>query len=108
MSKRLILLILLLTFSFAAVNVNAHHEPATNKDGSIVSNVLTASFDPFGQSSGRAVAPYPSNLGFFALDAEGNLMPPADLTLNTPVPDPNDFSNPRVALNALDGYSTTE
>ena len=108
MKKCLILLLLLLTFSFAAVNVSAHHEPATNKDGSIVTNVLTASFDPFGQSSGRAVAPYPFNLGFFALDAEGNLMPPSDLTLNTPVPDPNDFSNPRVALNALDGFSTTE
>ena len=107
MKKCLILLLLLVAFSFAAINVSAHHEPATNKDGTIVTNVLTASFDPFG-SSGRAVAPYPSNLGFFALDAEGNLMGPADLTLNTPVEDPNDFSNPRVALNALDGYSTTE
>lgn len=29
-----------------------------------------------------------------------------DLTLNIPVPDPADFSNPRVAINALDGFST--
>ncbi|MDF1554956.1 MAG: Ig-like domain-containing protein [Deferrisomatales bacterium] len=29
-----------------------------------------------------------------------------DLTLNIPVPDPTDFSNPRVAINALDGFST--
>ena len=74
MNKRLVLLLLSLFLSLAAVNAYAHQEPATNKDGSVVTNVLTASFDPFGQSSGRAVAPYPSNLGFFALDAEGNLV----------------------------------
>ena len=83
MKNRLTLLLLSLAFSFAAINVNAHHEPATNKDGSVVTGVLTASFDPFGkQSRWRAVSPFPSNLGFFALDAAGNLLPPADLTLN--------------------------
>ena len=29
-----------------------------------------------------------------------------DLTVNIPVPNPNDYSNPRVAINALDGFST--
>jgi pimeloyl-ACP methyl ester carboxylesterase len=108
MKMRLVLPLLSLFLLFFTINVSAHHEPATNKDGSIVTNVLTASFDPFGQSSGRPVSPFPSNLAFFALDAEGNLMPPSDLTLNAPVEDPNDYSNPRVALNALDGFSTTE
>lgn len=108
MKMRLALPLLSLFLLLFSINVSAHHEPATNKDGSIVTNVLTASFDPFGQSSGRPVSPFPSNLAFFALDAEGNLMPPSDLTLNAPVEDPNDYSNPRVALNALDGFSTTE
>lgn len=108
MKTRLALLILSLFFSLTAINVYAHHGPATNKDGSIITGVLTASFNPFPQPGVAVAAPFPSNLGFFALDSAGNLMGPADLTLNTPVPDPNDYSNPRVALNALDGYSTTE
>jgi pimeloyl-ACP methyl ester carboxylesterase len=109
MNQRLTLIFLALFLSlFAVVTVNAHHEPATNKDGSVVTNVLTASWDPFGQSSGRPVTPFPSNLFYFGLDAAGNLLPPVDLTLNTPVDDPNDYSNPRVALNALDGFSPTE
>ncbi len=101
MKKCLILLFLLLTFSFAAINVSAHHEPATNKDGSIVTNVLTASFDPFGQSSGRAVTPFPTNLGFFTTK---------DLTTETEPRwmIPTIIRIPRVALNALDGYSLIE
>ena len=99
MNKRLVLLLLSLFLSLAAVNAYAHQEPATNKDGSIVSNVLTASFDPFGQSSGRPVLPFPSNLAFFTT---------TDLTLDIPVDDPNDYSDPKVALSALDGYSLVE
>ena len=99
MKKCLTLLLLLVAISFAAINVNAHHEPATNKDGTIVTNVLTASFDPFGQSSGRAVTPFPTNLGFFTT---------RDLTIDGPVDDPNDYSDPAVAINALDGYSLVE
>jgi pimeloyl-ACP methyl ester carboxylesterase len=99
MKKRLALLILSLLFSITAMNVWAHEEWAKNKDGSVVTNVLTASFDPFGQSSGRAVTPFPTNLGFFTT---------RDLTLDTPVDDPNDYSDPRVSLNALDGYSLVE
>jgi len=43
------------------------------------------------------VIPYPSNLLF---------QDTADGTLNIPVDDPADFSDPKVALNTLDGFST--
>lgn len=99
MKNRLALLILSMLFSITAMNVWAHEEWAKNKDGSVVTNVLTASFDPFGQSSGRPVLPFPSNLAFFTT---------TDLTLDIPVDDPNDYSDPKVALSALDGYSLTE
>ena len=109
MNKRLILLYLSIFLLLFTINVNAHHEPATNKDGTIVTGVLTPSFDPLGipEAGVEAVVPFPSNLGFFSISPDG-LVPPADLTLQTPVDDPDDYGNPRVALNALDGYSTTE
>jgi hypothetical protein len=66
--------------------------PASNNDGSPVTGVLTARFDP---SAG--VVPFPTNLLFSGT---------TDLTLNIPVANPNDFSNPQVALNALDGWGT--
>ena len=92
MNKRLILLVL---STLLATNVLARPvPPATNKDGSIVSGFLTANFDP---SAG--VTPLPSNLLFLGTD---------DFTLNPPVADPNDFSDPLVALSATDGFSTTE
>ncbi|NND45237.1 MAG: lipase [Xanthomonadales bacterium] len=68
--------------------------PALNKDGSVVTGILTAAFDP-----SNGVLPFPHNLLF---------RDTADLTLNIPVADPTDFSDPSVALNALDGFSTTE
>jgi len=78
MNKRLILLLL---SSFFAINVLAAPvETPTNKDGSVVTGV-------------------PSNLLFLGT---------TDLTLNPPVEDPNDFSDPSVALSAIDGFSTTE
>lgn len=43
--------------------------------------------------------PFPNGL-LFAGSEDG--------TLNIPVADPSDFSNPQVALNAIDGFSTTE
>jgi len=92
MNKRLILLLL---SSFFAINVLAAPvETPTNKDGSVVTGVLTADFDPSG-----GVTPLPSNLLFLGT---------TDLTLNPPVEDPNDFSDPSVALSAIDGFSTTE
>lgn len=43
------------------------------------------------------IIPFPTNLLF-----KGS----TDGTLNIPVPDPADYSNPKVAMNALDGFST--
>ena len=93
MNKRLILVLFTLLFT-----VNAVADPVvlpTNKDGSIITGVLTANFDP-----SNGVAPIPSNLFFLGTD---------DLTLNPPVSgDPNDYGDPLVALSTLDGFSTTE
>jgi hypothetical protein len=92
MNKRFILLLLTTLIS---TNVLAKPvPPATNKDGSIVSGFLTANFDP---SAG--VIPFPSNLLFLGTD---------DFTLNPPVANPNDYSDPAVALSAIDGFSTSE
>jgi len=92
MNKRLILILLSTLF---ITNVLAKPvPPATNKDGSIVSGFLTADFDP---SAG--VIPFPSNLLFLGTD---------DFTLNPPVANPNDYSDPAVALSAIDGFSTSE
>jgi len=94
MNKRLILVLLTALFS---VNLSAEYvEVPTNKDGSVVTGVLTANFDPSG-----GVAPIPGNLFFLGTD---------DFTLNAPLgdADPNDYSNPLVALNTIDGFSTTE
>ena len=66
--------------------------PATQPGGGPATATFTAQFDP---SAG--VLPFPNNLL-----RSGS----ADLTLNIPVADPSDFSNPQVALNALDGFST--
>lgn len=64
----------------------------SNNDGSSVTGIITATFDP-----ANGVVPFPTNL---------LLSGTTDLTLNIPVANPNDFSNPRVAMNALDGFST--
>ena len=66
--------------------------PATTDDGDVVTGIVTAVFDP---AAGNI--PFPNNL---LLSGSG------DLTLNIPVTDPSDFSDPQVALNALDGFST--
>ncbi len=97
MSKRLILVLVTLLFT---ANVVAFPviDPAisNNKDGSVVTGVLTADFNP---SAG--VAPIPTNLFFLGT---------TDFTLNPPIggADPNDYGNPLVALSTLDGFSTTE
>ena len=97
MNKRLILLLL---SSFFAINVLAAPvETPTNKDGSIVTGVLTAGYDPLNTKGLGEVFPLPFNLLF-----QGT----TDLTVNPPVDDPNDYSDPLVALSAMDGFSTTE
>ncbi len=67
--------------------------PATNTNGTFVSGIMTARFDP-----SNSVLPLPNNL---------LLQGSRDLTLNAPVVNPNNFSDPFVALNALDGFSTS-
>ena len=65
---------------------------AVNNDGSHTTAVLTAVFDP---TAGNL--PFPINLLFLGT---------TDITLNVPVDDPTDFSDPAVALSNLDGFST--
>ena len=86
MNKRLILLFL----SLCVFSSNAQSDPALNKDGSVVTGVLTASFDP-----SNAVIPFPSSLLYTGT---------TDLTLNIPVADPGNVTDPIVALNSLDGF----
>jgi pimeloyl-ACP methyl ester carboxylesterase len=66
--------------------------PATNTNGTFVSGVMTARFDP-----ATAVLPLPNNLL-----SQGS----RDLTVNAPVANPNNFGDPLVAVNAQDGFST--
>lgn len=76
----------------SSVDRTVEREPATNDDGDLVTDVITARFDP---SAGDI--PFPNSL---------LLSGTTDLTVNAPVADPDDFSDPAVALNALDGFST--
>ena len=76
----------------SSVDRTEPQEPATNPDGDPSTGIVTAQFDP-----AQGVLPFPNNL---LLQGSG------DLTLNIPVEDPDDFGNPQVALNALDGFST--
>ena len=66
--------------------------PATNPGGPPVTSVITARFDPTNR-----IIPTPNNL---------LLQGTTDLTLNIPVANPNNFGDPTVAVNALDGWST--
>jgi hypothetical protein len=71
-------------------------EPARNNDGSIVTAIITARFDP-----ATGVIPFPNNL---------LLSGTTDLTLNPPLTVPGNPADPRnapvLALSALDGFST--
>lgn len=71
----------------------ASTQPATNGNGQPTTGVITARFDP-----SNAVVPFPTNL---------LLSGTTDLTLNIPVADPTNYGDPRVAMDALDGFSTT-
>ncbi len=66
--------------------------PATNPGGDPVTNVILAVFNP-----AQRLLPFPTNL---------ILSGTTDLTLNPPTDDSTDFSDPAVALSALDGFST--
>lgn len=67
-------------------------EPSDDLQDSIVESSAISNFDP-----GNSVIPFPNDLLFSGT---------ADGTLNIPVADAMDFSDPQVALNALDGFST--
>lgn len=95
MTKRIALPLLLILLSFNAIAFPT--SPALNKDGSVVTGVLTASYDPLNQ-----VFPLPVNL-FFQGTMDGTIN--ADGLLGA---DPTNFGDPFVALSALDGFSTTE
>lgn len=71
--------------------------PATNNDGSPVTAVITARFDPSNAVAAQRVIPLPNNL---------LLSGTTDLTLNIPVANPANTGDPQVAVNALDGWST--
>jgi dienelactone hydrolase len=99
MRTRAKLVLALLSISVLAACSSSSNSPravpapaARNEDGSVVTGVITARFDP---STG--VVPFPNNL---------LLSGTRDLTLNIPVANPNNFADPQVALNALDGFST--
>jgi hypothetical protein len=94
MRTSLFLLLLFVTSAHSHDVSVSNAGPALNKDGSIVNGILTAAFDPT-----NGVLPFPNNLLFTGT---------GDLTLNIPVADPTNYSDPTVALNALDGFSTTE
>lgn len=66
--------------------------PVVNNNGAPATGVITAIYSP---STG--VLPFPNNL---------LLQGTTDLTLNIPVANPNNFGDPQVALNALDGFGT--
>lgn len=70
-------------------------EPARNNDGSIVTGIITARFDP-----AAGVLPFPNNL---------LLSGTTDLTLNPPltpgIPANDPRNSPALALSALDGFS---
>jgi len=94
MRTTLFLLSLLVTSAFAHDPSVSNAGPALNKDGSVVTGVLTAAFDPT-----NSVVPFPNNLFFSET---------TDLTVNIPF-DPTDPSADLYrSLNALDGFSTTE
>ncbi len=67
-----------------------------NKDVATELNLDRSGFTAFFDLT-AGILPFPSNLVF-----NGS----ADGTLNIPVDDPADFSDPKVAMNALDGFST--
>ncbi len=96
MRTRSILTLALISVMLAALAGTAQAQlsppPALNSNGSPVTAVITASFNP---STG--VVPFPTNL---------LLSGTTDLTLNIPVADPTNYGDPKVALNALDGFST--
>src|SRR6185369_17602721 len=83
---------LLLTCAASQALAGLSPPPSLNSNGSPVTALITARFDPSG-----GVVPFPTNL---------LLQGTTDLTLNIPVANPNNYGDPAVAMNALDGFGT--
>lgn len=97
MRQRLLALVVVLLLSplhAFAVGPDPNYMIPTNNDGSPIDNIVTARFNP---DPAAVVIPLPNNL---------LLSGTTDLTLNPPVDDPTDVSDPFVALSTLDGWST--
>ncbi len=98
MPPRITLTLALSTLLLAACGGSSNSDravptaPSNNDNGSPVTGVLTARFDP-----SNAVLPLPNNL---------LLSGTTDLTLNPPVANPNNYGDPSVAIGTLDGWST--
>lgn len=60
------------------------------------------------QAPGASIGSYDPANGILPLPNDLLFTGSMDGTLNIPVEDPTDYSNPRVALNTLDGWSTVE
>jgi len=85
-------LLLTATASNALACMTLHPPGIINSNGKPVTGLITARFSP---SAG--VVPFPTNLLLSGTN---------DLTLNIPVANPNNFGDPAVAMNALDGFGT--
>ena len=100
MKLRLVLPLLLLSLSYAYAHdpeLGGGVPPAKNKDGSVVTGVLTARFDP---TAGLDGVPIPNNLFYLGT---------TDLTLNAPLTGLDPTAAALVGqINALDGFSTIE
>ncbi|HET7064710.1 MAG TPA: hypothetical protein VFI49_10595 [Rudaea sp.] len=83
---------LLFTLAASQALAGVSPPPSLNSDGSPVTALITARFDPSG-----GVVPFPTNL---------LLQGTTDLTLNIPVANRFNYGDPAVAMNALDGFST--
>jgi len=83
---------LFLTMAASQALAGVSPPPSLNSDGSPVTGLITARFDPSG-----GVVPFPTNL---------LLSGTTDLTLNIPVANPANYGDPAVAMNALDGFGT--
>ena len=73
------------------VQVEASQEDLTELFNPPTQPTVIANYDPL-----SGILPFPTNLIFSGT---------TDGTLNAPVDDPNDYANPAVAMNTLDGYS---
>jgi len=96
MKMRSFLPVLLAFFAIGTFST-AEAQGARNKDGSIVTGVLTARFDP---NAGLDGVPIPNNLFYLGT---------TDLTLNAPTDGLDGTAAALVGqINSLDGFSTTE